>query len=318
MNIGKLELKNNVFLAPMAGVTDLPFRLICHELDCGLVFSEMVSAKGIIYKNEATCNMLTVSEAERPAALQLFGSEPDVMSEAVKRIEHVNADVIDINMGCPAPKIVKNGDGSALMTNPSLVYRIVKAVTGVTEKPVSVKIRKGFDDKSVNAVEVAKAIEEGGAAFVTVHGRTREQYYSGKADWSIISEVKQRVGIPVIGNGDVCSPEDALNMLNETGCDGVMIGRGAHGNPWIFKQTIYFLKTGELLPNPSLEEKIAMAIRHGKMLVEYKGEYTAVREMRRHMAMYIKGYKGAARLREVINKAESLEEMIRLFDLSIY
>jgi len=308
MNIGNLTLENNVFLAPMAGVTDLVFRKICREYGCGLVYSEMVSAKGILYNNKNTENMLQVADEERPAAIQLFGSDPEILADMAKKVEKY-ADIIDINMGCPAPKIVKNGEGSALMKNPELIGRIVKKVSSAVTKPVTVKFRKGFDSSSVNAVEVGEIAEANGAAAVAVHGRTREEYYSGNADWDIIRDVKKHLNIPVIGNGDVTSPEKAKALFDYTGCDAIMIGRAAEGNPWIFKRTLHYINTGELLPEPSTEEKITLALRHLDMLVKYKGEYSAVREMRHHFGKYIRGIPHSAEARFYINKAETQKEM---------
>lgn len=314
MKIGNLELNNTVFLAPMAGVTDLPFRVLCKEMGCGLVYSEMVSAKGILYGSENTEKLLTVEEKEHPVAVQLFGSDPELLGAMAKKIEAYPIDIIDVNMGCPAPKIVKNGEGSALMKNPKKVGEIVKAIVSSQSKPVTIKFRKGFDESCVNAVEIAKIAEANGASAVAVHGRTREQYYSGKADWDIIRQVKNAVNIPVIGNGDVFSPQDAKALFDTTGCDAIMIGRGAQGNPWIFQRTAHFLATGELLPDPTAAEKAQTALRHARMLIAYKGEYIGVREMRKHISWYMKGLKGAAELRGQINKAQdykSMEELMR-------
>ncbi|MBQ5590019.1 MAG: tRNA dihydrouridine synthase DusB [Anaerotignum sp.] len=309
MKIGNLELENNVFLAPMAGVTDLPFRLLCKEMGCGLVYSEMVSAKGILYDNKNTTELLEIDPKERPVAVQLFGSDPEILGAMAKKIEQYPIDIIDVNMGCPAPKIVKNGEGSCLMKTPELVGKIVKSLVESQSKPVTIKFRKGFDDDHVNAVEIAKIAEANGASAVAVHGRTREQYYSGKADWDIIKQVKEAVNIPVIGNGDVFTPQDAKNLLEHTGCDAIMVGRGAQGNPWIFKRILHYLKTGELLPEPTTEERVEKALRHAQMLIDYKGEYIGVREMRKHMAWYMKGMPGAAELRGKLNYAENRAEL---------
>lgn len=309
MKIGSVALENNVFLAPMAGVTDLPFRILCKEMGCGLVYSEMVSAKGILYDNKNTTELLEIDEKERPAAVQLFGSDPEILGAMAKKIESYPIDIIDVNMGCPAPKIVKNGEGSCLMKTPELVGKIVKSLVESQSKPVTIKFRKGFDDDHINAVEIAKIAEANGAAAVAVHGRTREQYYSGKADWDIIREVKKAVHIPVIGNGDIFTPQDAKNLLEHTGCDAIMVGRGAQGNPWIFKRILHYLETGELLPEPTAEERVEKALRHSQMLIAYKGEYVGIREMRKHMAWYMKGLPGAAELRGKLNYAETLAEM---------
>ena len=312
MKIGNLELENNVFLAPMAGVTDLPFRILCKEMGCGLVYSEMVSAKGILYDNKNTKELLEIDPKERPVAVQLFGSDPEILGAMAKKIEPYPIDIIDVNMGCPAPKIVKNGEGSCLMKTPELVGKIVKSLVESQSKPVTIKFRKGFDDDHINAVEIAKIAEANGASAVAVHGRTREQYYSGKADWDIIKQVKEAVNIPVIGNGDVFTPQDAKNLLEYTGCDALMVGRGAQGNPWIFQRILHYLQTGEILPEPTGEERVEKALRHAQMLIDYKGEYIGVREMRKHMAWYMKGLPGAAELRGKLNYAETMEQLEEL------
>ena len=312
MKIGNVVLENNIFLAPMAGVTDLPFRILCKEMGCGLVYSEMVSAKGIFYGNENTTKLLTIEQRERPAAVQLFGSDPAIIAAMAKKIENYPIDILDVNMGCPAPKIVKNGEGSALTKNPSLVGQIIKAMVTAQKKPVTVKIRKGFDDNHINAVEIAKVAQENGAAAIAVHGRTREQYYSGKADWDSIKAVKDAVSIPVIGNGDVFTPQDAKALLEYTNCDAIMIGRAAQGNPWIFKRILHYLNTGEQLPEPTAEQKVEKALCHARMLIDYKGEYIGIREMRKHISWYMKGIKGAAELRGKINQVISYNEMEQL------
>ena len=277
LKIGDVSLKNNLILAPMAGVTDLPFRLLCKEQGAGLLCMEMVSAKAIYFNNKNTEELLTIDDREPPVSLQLFGSDPDIISEMAKKIENRPFSILDINMGCPVPKVAGNGEGSALMKNPKLVEEIVSKTAKAIKKPVTVKIRKGFDDEHINAVEIARIAESAGAAAVAVHGRTREQYYSGKADWDIIRQVKEAVKIPVIGNGDVTSPEAARQLMETTGCDGIMIGRGAQGNPWIFRQILHWMETGEEEPKPDLEEVKAMILRHARMLVEYKGVYTGIR-----------------------------------------
>ena len=312
LQIGNVKLENDLILGPMAGVTDLPFRLLCKEQGAGLLCMEMVSAKGIMYNNKNTKFLLTIDERERPVSLQLFGSDADIISEQAKRIEELPFDILDINMGCPVPKIVNNGDGSALMKNPLLAGEIIEKTARAIQKPVTVKIRKGFDEEHINAVEMAHIAQESGAAAIAVHGRTREQYYSGKADWEIIRKVKEAVKIPVIGNGDVCTPQDAIDMRKQTGCDGVMIGRGAQGNPWIFKQILHYEQTGELLEKPSPQEVTEMILRHAKMQMEFKGEYTGMREIRKHAAWYTAGYKNSAKLRGKINETETYEELKEL------
>lgn len=301
----------------MAGVTDLPFRLLCRELGAGMVCMEMVSAKAILYGNKNTEEMLRVTPKERPASLQLFGSDPDIMAEIAARIEDRPFDVLDINMGCPVPKIVNNGEGSALMKNPKLAGEIISKVSKAVSKPVTVKIRKGFDSEHVNAVEMAKIAEENGAAAIAVHGRTREQFYEGKADWDIIAKVKESVSIPVIGNGDIVDGESALRMLKETGVDGFMIGRAARGNPWIFNEIQEYIDKGEKVPRPSREEISAMMLRHFRMLTEHKGEYVAVREMRKHVGWYTQGLPNSSAMRRNVNEItskEALEEFLTHLD----
>lgn len=317
LRIGNTVLENNVILAPMAGVTDLPFRVLCREQGAGCVVTEMVSAKAVLYNNKNTRELLQIDPAERPAAVQLFGSEPDIMAEIAARLEEGPYDYIDVNMGCPVPKIVNNGEGSALMKNPERAKEVLTAMVKAVKKPVTVKFRKGFNDLSVNAVEFAKMAESCGVAAVAVHGRTREQYYSGKADWDIIRQVKEAVRIPVIGNGDIFTPKDAGRMLKETGCDGIMVARGAKGNPWLFGRINHYLDTGEVLPGPSMAEIKAMILRHGRMLVQFKGEGVAMREMRGHMAWYTKGMPHSATLRNEINQVETLEGFVELLDRKI-
>ena len=309
LRIGNLEIEKPLILAPMAGVTDLPFRLLCKEQGAGLVCTEMVSAKAILYKNKNTGLLMAIDERERPAALQLFGCEPETMAEAARQIQERNFDILDVNMGCPVPKVVNNGEGSALMKDPRLAGEIVRALVKAVKKPVTVKIRKGFDEDQVNAVEMARILEDAGAAAIAVHGRTREQFYSGKADWEIIRRVKEAVSIPVIGNGDVDSPEKAAAMFRETGCDGVMIARGAQGNPWIFSRTLRYLEEGVLLPPPDRQAVKKMIFRHMEMLIAAKGTYTGIREMRKHVAWYTAGFPHSAKLRGKINTVESPEEL---------
>lgn len=313
LQIGNVTLENNLVLGPMAGVTDLPFRLLCKEQGAGLLCMEMVSAKGIYYNNKNTGQLLAIDEREHPVSLQLFGSDPEIMSEMAKKIEERPFDILDINMGCPVPKVVNNGDGSALMKNPVLAGKIIEKTARAIKKPVTVKIRKGFDDAHINAVEMAKVAEASGAAAIAVHGRTREQYYSGRADWDIIRQVKEAVKIPVIGNGDILTPEDAIRIEEQTGCDGFMIARGAQGNPWIFAQILHYFKTGEHLPKPTAEEMVQMMLRHAKMQLAFKGDYTGIREIRKHAAWYTAGYPNAARLRSAINEVESYEQLEELF-----
>ncbi|HFL2571157.1 TPA: tRNA dihydrouridine synthase DusB [Clostridioides difficile] len=310
MKIGNLELKNKVFLSPMAGVTDLPFRLICKEQGCGLLYTEMINGKALCYDDENTKKMLKIEEEEHPVTVQIFGSEPEFMGRAAEIMNDYSNEILDINMGCPAPKVVKNGDGSALMKNPKLAEEVLRAVVKNSKKPVTLKIRKGWDDNSVNAVEIAKIAEDCGISALAIHGRTREQFYTGKADWDIIAEIKKNLSIPVIGNGDVFTIEDSINMLDKTGCDAIMIGRGAQGNPWIFKRINHYMNTGEILPEPTLNEKISTAIKHLKLAVEEHGEYVAVREMRKHIAWYLKGLRNSAKLRDEINKIEDYQEVV--------
>ncbi len=309
LTIGNVTLDNRVILAPMAGVTDLPFRLLCREQGAGLICMEMVSAKAIFYNNKNTEELMEIHPDERPVSLQLFGSDPDIISEMAKKIEERPFDILDLNMGCPVPKVVNNHEGSALMKEPKLVEEILTKLVKAIHKPVTVKIRKGFDEDHVNAVEIAKIAESCGVAAIAVHGRTRQQYYSGKADWDIIAAVKDAVKIPVIGNGDVDGPDAAAALLAQTGCDGVMIGRAAQGNPWIFREVVHFLETGEYLPRPQACEKREMILRHAALLTKVKGEYTAVREMRKHLSWYTVGMPHSAKFRQTINTLESMEEL---------
>ena len=314
MKIGNIQLDNEVFLSPMAGVTDLPFRLICKEKGCGMLYTEMINAKALCYDDENTKRMLKIEDEEHPIAVQIFGSDPEFMGKAAAIMNEYPNEILDINMGCPAPKVVKNGDGSALMRNPKLAAEVLSSVVKNSKKPVTLKIRKGWDDDSVNAVEIAKIAEECGISALAIHGRTREQFYSGKADWDIIAKIKQSINIPVIGNGDVFEVQDAVNMLEKTKCDAIMIGRGAQGNPWIFKRINHYMKTGEILPEPTLEEKITTAIKHMNLAVAEHGEYVAVREMRKHIGWYLKGLKNSAKYRDQINKITDYKEVITMLE----
>ncbi len=321
MRIGNVTLENPLVLAPMAGVTDLPFRLLCKEQGAGLLCMEMVSAKALAYQNKNTEGLLQIDPGEHPVSLQLFGSDPEIISRMAGEIEERPFDILDLNMGCPVPKVVNNGEGSALLKDPKRVEEIISKTVRAIKKPVTVKIRRGFDENHVNAVEIARIAESSGAVAIAVHGRTREQYYSGRADWKIIRQVKETVKIPVIGNGDVDSPQAAKRMLEETGCDGIMIGRGTQGNPWIFRQILTFLDTGKEPEKPSLDQVCDMMLRHARMQLDYKGNYTGIREMRKHISWYTTGYPHSSRLRARINSAESmeeLEELIQCFRIGSY
>ncbi|MCI8287306.1 MAG: tRNA dihydrouridine synthase DusB [Lachnospiraceae bacterium] len=309
LRIGDVVLDNNVILAPMAGVTDLPFRLLCRKSGAGLVCMEMISAKAIYYQNKNTEELLTIHPEEGPVSLQLFGSDARIIAEMAKRIQERPFSILDFNMGCPVPKVVNNGEGSALMKNPRLAEEILSALVKAVKKPVTVKIRRGFDEAHCNAVELAKIAESCGVAAIAIHGRTREQYYSGRADWDSIRQVKEAVKIPVIGNGDVDSPRAAEAMLKETGCDGVMIGRAAQGNPWIFRDIVSFLDTGRIPEPPDVQEKKSIILKHADLQLEEKGEYTAIREMRKHLAWYTAGMPHSARFRQTINSMETFSQL---------
>lgn len=314
MRIGKVELESNILLAPMAGVTDKAFRMIVKPFGPALMYTEMVSGKGLFYKSKKTADLLTADESEKPVAVQMFGHDADIMSEIANSALEYGAAVIDINMGCPAPKIVNNGDGCALMKSPETAAKVISAVCRAVDVPVTVKFRAGWDDKSINAVEFAKIAEQSGASAVTVHGRTREQFYSGTADLDIIKAVKAAVKIPVIGNGDIIDGGSAAHMLEYTGCDGIMVGRAAEGNPWIFKEISAYLKDGTVLPPPDLDERREVALKHLGLLVEFKGEHRGVLEGRKHMAWYFKGVSGGAVLRTALNKAQKYDEMCGLIN----
>ncbi len=312
LKIGNIEFKNNVVLAPMAGITDLPYRLICKEFGVGYTYTELVSAKGIIYNSENTLKLCQIDPNERPTALQLFGGDKNVLGSVAKIMDNDTYDILDINMGCPAPKVTRNAEGSALMKDPMLIGEIVKSVVSNTSKPVTVKIRRGFDENNVNAVEIAKIVEDNGASAIAVHGRTRSQFYSGKSDIEIIKKVVNAVSIPVIGNGDITTPQEAKYMLDYTGCDFIMIGRGVRGNPWLIDEILTYLKDGTIKQRPSTNDVVNLAIRHLEMLMTYKGDYKGIREMRKHIGWYTKGLYGSSELRTLINKATTFDEITTL------
>lgn len=310
--IGNVRIENPFVLAPMAGVTDMPFRTLCKEQGAGLICMEMISAKAISFHNKNTIALMKIDPCEHPVSMQLFGSEPELMAEVAKSIEDKDFDILDINMGCPVPKVVNNGEGSALLKNPELIVQIIKSVSSAIQKPVTVKVRIGFENAPVDIVEIARRAEDAGAAAIAVHGRTRQQYYSGTADWDIIRQVKEAVSIPVIGNGDVDSPLKAEALLKQTGCDGVMIGRAVRGNPWIFREMNHYFQTGELLPRPSSEEIREMILCHARAQIALKGEFTGIREMRKHVAWYTAGMRHSAGLRRASNTIESYEALQEL------
>lgn len=310
--IGDVEIDNPFVLAPMAGVTDLPFRKLCKEQGAGLICMEMVSAKAISFHNKNTEALMENDKCENPVSMQLFGSEPELMARVAAEIEERPFDILDINMGCPVPKVVNNGEGSALLKSPELIVKIVKSVSSAIKKPLTVKVRIGFENEPVDIVDIAKRVEDAGAAAIAVHGRTRQQYYSGTADWDAIRRVKEAVSIPVIGNGDVDSPEKAEALIKETGCDGVMIGRAVRGNPWLFRELNHYFETGEKLSRPSVEEVREMILRHARMQTDLKGEFTGIREMRKHVAWYTAGMRHSAALRRETNLVSSYEELEKL------
>lgn len=314
MDIGKVKIKTPIVLAPMAGVTDKPFRLLVKEKGCGLLVSEMVSCKGLLYNNKKTFDLLDFEEVERPFAVQLFGSDPEEMAVAAKKVQELKPDMIDINMGCPVPKVVNNGEGSALLKNPSLIYEIVSKMVDSLDIPVTVKIRMGWDEKSINACQVAQVIEQAGASAIAIHARTRSQFYAGKADWQVIKDVVQTVKIPVIGNGDIKNSQDALAMIKETGCQGIMVGRAAEGNPWLFAQISAALRKEPIPPSPLSSEKFALLKRHLDLLIRHKGENLAIKEMRRHAAAYTKGMPYAAEFRNLFNQAYTKNDFLIIID----
>ena len=317
IRIGNVELKNNLVLAPMAGVTDLAYRPLCMEMGAGMTVMEMVSAKAILYNNRKTLDMLRVDESEHPVSLQLFGSEPEILAEAAKKIADWPFDVLDINMGCPVPKVVNNGEGSALMKNPKLVGEIVEALVKATDRPVTVKFRTGFDSEHLNACEIAHVCEESGASAVAVHGRTREQMYMGEADWEMIRKVKESVSIPVFGNGDLRSGRDVERMFEQTGCDGFMVARAARGNPWVFKEILDYCEKGIEDSRPTLEEMRDMILRHATRIIETKDEFSGIREMRKHVAWYTSGLRNSSYIRREVNKVESYDDLVELLNSGI-
>lgn len=309
-----MDFSNKLILAPMAGVCDKPFRMLCKEMGCDILYTEMISAKGLYYDNKNTIPLLSIDKSETPIGVQLFGSEPDLLADMAKKIEDMGFAFIDVNMGCPVPKIVNNNEGSALMKNPMLIGQIVSKMANATKLPVTIKIRSGFDDEHINAPEIARIAEESGAAAIAVHGRTRQQYYSGHANWDVIAKVKEAVSIPVIGNGDILTPQDVIAMKEKTGCDSFMIGRGARGNPWIFREIKEYFKTGVIPPRPDINEVKEMMLRHANLMIEFKGEFTGIHEMRKHVAWYSAGLKDSSKLRNLINQVESYNELKELLD----